>query len=529
MTQTTKLVTVFALALTLLAAPSFAATAELTATSHQIHWNAGDDLSRADLRISGPDGFTFQKVFAAGEDPSFSLDAVLGEIPRGSYTWSLTTISGLSPELLDAMKAARAAGDVAATEEMKAAAGFSATRQSGAFYYDGLQLIVPSRDSISEVDIPTKDQQILDDLIVVGSICAGLDCVNGESFGFDTLRLKENNLRIKAQDTSNSASFPSNDWQLTFNDSTNGGKNKFSIDDIDGGRTPFTIEAGAPSNSLYVEDGGRIGFGTATPTVELHVVDGNTPTLRLEQDGSDGFTPQTFDVAANEANFFVRDVTNGSKLSFRIRPGAPESSIDIAADGDVGLGTSSPGADLHVRGSDGGTDMKVEEVSGTTLQRVMMSLINNGPPSFLMENTSGADNRWVFTVTDTEFQISKAQTTRNEMRIDGDGNTFITGELTVCSGSAICTPQTTYPDYVFEEGYELMPLDELKAFIEVNKHLPRVPTVAEVTQEGINMTTLQMRLLEKVEELTLYTLSQQELIEKQGALIEELQKQLTNP
>ena len=67
------------------------------------------------------------------------------------------------------------------------------------------------------------DQVINDDLIVTFSECIGNDCVNGESFGFDTLRLKENNLRIKFQDTSNSASFPTNDWQLTANDSSNGG------------------------------------------------------------------------------------------------------------------------------------------------------------------------------------------------------------------------------------------------------------------------------------------------------------------
>lgn len=124
------------------------------------------------------------------------------------------------------------------------------------------------------------DQQILDDLIVDGSACIGQDCVNGESFGFDTIRLKENNLRIRFFDTSNTASFPTNDWQITANDSANGGKNKFSIDDIDGGRTPFTIEAGAPSHSLYVDDGGRIGLGTSTPVVQVHTKDGNTPTVR---------------------------------------------------------------------------------------------------------------------------------------------------------------------------------------------------------------------------------------------------------
>lgn len=194
------------------------------------------------------------------------------------------------------------------------------------------------------------DQVILDDLIVDGSICVGTDCVNGESFGFDTLRLKENNLRIKAQDTSSTASFPTQDWQITFNDSSNGGQNKFSIDAIAPSvGTPFTIEASNQNHALYIDDGGRIGFGTSTPVVELHVKDGDTPTLRLEQDGSSGFMPQTWDAAGNETNFFIRDVTNGSTLPFRIRPDAPTSSIDIASSGFVGMGTSSPTEELHIK------------------------------------------------------------------------------------------------------------------------------------------------------------------------------------
>lgn len=213
--------------------------------------------------------------------------------------------------------------------------------------------VLPLSLAISLAMTPTAhaDQVILDDLIVDGSACIGFDCVNGESFGFDTLRLKENNLRIKFQDTSSSASFPSNDWQITVNDSSNGGANKFSIDDIDGARTPFTIEAGAPSHSLYVDDGGRLGLGTSTPIVDIHIKSGNTPTLRLEQDGTSGFTPQIWDVAGNEAGFFVRDATNGSTLPFRILPGAPSNAITIAADGDVGIGTTSPVGRFNVRNS----------------------------------------------------------------------------------------------------------------------------------------------------------------------------------
>ena len=113
----------------------------------------------------------------------------------------------------------------------------------------------------------------LGDTYVDGSLCVGIDCVCGAGgFGFDTIKLQENNLRIKFNDTSSSASFPNNDWQLTANDSSNGGLNHFSIDDVTGGRTPFRIEAGAPTNTLYVEDAGDVGVGTSNPVTRMHLV-----------------------------------------------------------------------------------------------------------------------------------------------------------------------------------------------------------------------------------------------------------------
>ena len=105
------------------------------------------------------------------------------------------------------------------------------------------------------------DQYFADDVIVDGSLCVGQDCVNGESFGFDTMILKENNLRIYFNDTSNSASFPSNDWRLTANGSNNGDDSYFSIDDATAGRQVFRVDAGAPSNSLRVTSAGNVGVG----------------------------------------------------------------------------------------------------------------------------------------------------------------------------------------------------------------------------------------------------------------------------
>ena len=277
------------------------------------------------------------------------------------------------------------------------------------------------------------DQVILDDLIVDGSACIGNDCVNGESFNFDTLRLKENNLRIKFQDTSNSGSFATNDWQITANDSGGGGANKFSIDDIDGGRTPFTIEAGAPTHSLYVDDGGRLGLGTSTPVVDVHIKSGNTPTLRLEQDGSSGFTPQTWDMGGNEANFFIRDATNGSTLPFRIFPGAPSNAINIeATTGDVGLGTTSPKAALEVRRSNGTAQILVDEQSGTTAKRSVFKGKNNGETAFVLKNTN-TNNTWAFTNTGTSFTLSKQGSGVKEFEIFNNGDATLQGMLTELS------------------------------------------------------------------------------------------------
>ena len=76
--------------------------------------------------------------------------------------------------------------------------------------------------------------------------------------------------------------------------------------------------------------------------------------MRLEQDGSSGFTPQTWDLAGNEANFFIRDASNGSTLPFRVFPGAPSNALIVeASTGDVGMGTTSPLGALHVENTTG--------------------------------------------------------------------------------------------------------------------------------------------------------------------------------
>src|SRR6185503_9687946 len=157
------------------------------------------------------------------------------------------------------------------------------------------------------------------DLNVNGSLCVGFDCPPPGGFGFDTIVLRENNLRIFFDDTSVSAGFPANKWRITINDSASGGANFFSVDDATANRSVFKITAGAPANSLFVASSGNVGLGTAAPGLDLSISTTDTPAIRLEQTAAGGFPAQTWDIGANEANFFVRDVTGGSRLPFRIR------------------------------------------------------------------------------------------------------------------------------------------------------------------------------------------------------------------
>ena len=236
------------------------------------------------------------------------------------------------------------------------------------------------------------DQVIPDDLIVQGSGCFGFDCTDGLSFGFSTLVLKENNLRIFFDDTSINAGFAANKWTIVANDSGTGGANYFAVEDTTALRTIFKLGAGAPADSFVLSSTGNVGLGTATPVLDLHIRTTDTPAHRLEQTNGGGFTAQTWDIAGNEANFFVRDVTGGSRLPFRIRPGAPTSSLDIAASGFVGVGTASPQANLNIVGTS--TVQPNLLVSGGTGTKPNVNIVSGLNPTLAFETTGASLAKW---------------------------------------------------------------------------------------------------------------------------------------
>ncbi len=86
-----------------------------------------------------------------------------------------------------------------------------------------------------------------------------------------------------------------------------------------------------------------------------------------------------------------------------------------------------------------------------------------------------------------------------------------------------------FPDYVFKDDYKLLPLSQLEDYIKKNKHLPGIKSASEYQEAGkISITELQIKTLEKVEELTLYTLNQEKQIKAQSLEIEELKKAISS-
>jgi hypothetical protein len=382
--------------------------AAISSMGSSVRWEVTAPNAGVTMTVLAPDGRAFRKEFPAGTSPEFRLTDKLGErLPDGAYAYELRLTPVLSASAKETLKAARGKDDDA--EAVRAArkpvlpaplvdsGTFSIL--NGAIVVAGAQEETGARPASKSSERPrlpgmalgnagTRNQQhhplliampdqvIPDDLIVQGSACVGLDCVNGEVFGFDTIRLKENNTRFQFDDTS-VAPFPTNNWQIRANSSASGGASFLGFVDqgangnSETGTILFGVEAGAPANSIRVSSTGKVGLRTGTPVLDVHANTSDTPAIRLEQNSGGGFTAQTWDIAGNEANFFVRDVTGGSRLSFRIRPGAPTSSIDISGDGRVGIGIASPQKALDVVRSGADTTanhaaIKVRTTSTTT-------------------------------------------------------------------------------------------------------------------------------------------------------------------
>jgi len=206
------------------------------------------------------------------------------------------------------------------------------------------------------------------------------------------------------------------------------------------------------------------------------------------------------------------DITNNSSAIERMR---------IDKYGRVGIGTDIPNNILHLKTSSGAIAMTLQ--TGTSYSY----LCNDGNNIILASDlgTTGYKLLVSRSAPDNSLIINSVGnvgigTTSPGTKLDVIG-TIRAQEVKVCLSQGC--------DFVFKNDYKLMDLKTLESFVTTNQHLPEIASEKEMVENGVNMKEMQMKLLQKIEELTLYTIEQNKKItelEKQNAKIQALEKKV---
>ena len=360
-----------------------------------------------------------------------------------------------------------------------------------------------------------------------------------------------------------------------------------------GGTSPLSLQ-NEGGNTHINANGGSVGIGTTTPDQTFHVhkgsagdVSANGNSIAVFENNTNGYlnilTPNQVESAilfgqptlGNAAGGILFDSNFADGLEFRTG-GNLAHQIGITADGDMGIGTTTPAEKLHVIGNveatsfigdgsqltgiSGGSSLWTEGTHGIyrntgnvgigTLPEEFYKLavgsnmiMNNGGGVFFNDtNFSGyikplGDNMVInATAPNDGILISTANTAR--MWITSAGkvgigtSTVPSAYLMAIDGKLICENVRVqlsgdWPDFVFEKDYELPSLKEVERFIQEEKHLPGIPSAKEIDAEGIDVALMNNKLLQKIEELMLYTIEQQKSIEAQQKQIDHLKSLLT--
>ena len=256
--------------------------------------------------------------------------------------------------------------------------------------------------------------------------------------------------------------------------------------------------SGATPGNIYYSSG-NVGVGTSTPTSKLHVD---------TYDAADALTFSAIHWTGaryamgihTNAGFAVRETSSNLNL-FLISP-----------TGNVGIGTVTPTSKLNVDTYDAADAITVSALHWTGA-RYAMGIHTNA--SFTIRETSGNLN--LLTISPTgNVLIGKTSQVNTNYKLDVNGSARA-NEVVV---------NTTGADFVFDKDYELRPLEEVEKFVEQNKHLPEIESAKEMEENGLELGKMDMKLLQKIEELTLYVIDLKKEVKEMKEENQKLQKRI---
>ncbi len=317
---------------------------------------------------------------------------------------------------------------------------------------------------------------------------------------------------------------PSADLHITPNSSTfafridqgtNGNGMLTYVNTTSSSRTVFS--ASSNTTGLYVKGNGFVGVGTSSPTARLDVLASSGLVMNIASSFS-GSLGQVVNIERSNAPSVGNDilqisVPGGSPDNFQFIEADRGGGITFALNGDGGAGfggSASTGIGVHSRlGGDAGLSSGGYIISGSTTGTNIVIDDNeimardNGATAPLHLQHSGGN----IIMCNPSGQVSIGIITpATGYLLSVDGKAMFEEVRVELSGS--------WPDYVFQDNYAMRSLDELRHFIDVNGHLPGMPSAAKVATEGHHIGEVQKALVEKTEEHTLYILQLKQEIEE---------------
>lgn len=195
--------------------------------------------------------------------------------------------------------------------------------------------------------------------------------------------------------------------------------------------------------------------------------------------------------------------------------------------GKIGIGNvTSPQAKLHLLSDSNEDAGLILETSNKNTRQAFLQLYDSNHK--IMVSKTGMN---IASLNDDLNIDAKKIKMSGKVGINTDNNFTGDYNYTLAVSGGILTSEVyvkevdEWHDEVFDADYQLMPLRELSDYIMINKHLPDLPTEAEVLEKGYNVAEMEGLLLKKIEELTLYSIELQNQLLKQQAIIEDLRRQ----